>query len=228
MASILSRFKDIMSANVNAWLDGKEDPEKMIDQSLRNLREQLAEVKEQTAGVIANQKRDARALSDAEAEVAKLNTAARNAVAAGADDDARKLLQRKADIEGNLPNLRVNADASKKNAEQMRQMYEKLSSDIQTLETRRNTVKATMANAKAQEAVNRAVSNTKDSGSIEAFEKFEQKAQEMLDRAQAESELGGMPGLSDVAVLTSKWSGTGATDSAVEDELAKLKAELGK
>ena len=43
---IISRFKDIMSANINALLDKAEDPEKMIDQYLRNLESDLAKVKQ--------------------------------------------------------------------------------------------------------------------------------------------------------------------------------------
>ena len=54
---IISRFADIMSANINALLDRAEDPAKMIDQYLRNLQEDLANVKEETATVMAEEKR---------------------------------------------------------------------------------------------------------------------------------------------------------------------------
>ena len=53
---ILTRFKDIMSANINALLDKAENPEKMIDQYLRNLENDLASVKAETASVIAEEK----------------------------------------------------------------------------------------------------------------------------------------------------------------------------
>ena len=46
---IISRFKDIMSSNINALLDKAEDPEKMIDQTMRNLNKDLAKVREETA-----------------------------------------------------------------------------------------------------------------------------------------------------------------------------------
>ena len=48
---ILTRFKDIMSANINALLDKCEDPEKMIDQYMRNLESDLGKVKAETASV---------------------------------------------------------------------------------------------------------------------------------------------------------------------------------
>ena len=50
---ILTRFKDIMSANINALLDKCEDPEKMIDQYMRNLESDLGKVKAETASVMA-------------------------------------------------------------------------------------------------------------------------------------------------------------------------------
>ena len=43
--SILSRFNDIIKANINALLDKAEDPAKMIDQYLREMTDDLAEVK---------------------------------------------------------------------------------------------------------------------------------------------------------------------------------------
>ena len=92
---VLQRFSDIMAANINALLDKAEDPEKMIDQTLRNLREDLAEVKKETANVMANEKSAKRKFDEAAAEVAKYEQAAKKAVAAGNDGDARTLLAKK-------------------------------------------------------------------------------------------------------------------------------------
>ena len=55
MAGIIKRFSDIMSANLNALLDKAEDPEKMIDQYLRNLESDLGKVKAETASVMAEE-----------------------------------------------------------------------------------------------------------------------------------------------------------------------------
>ena len=52
---ILTRFKDIMEANINALLDKAEDPEKMVDQYLRNLESDLGKVKAETAAVMADE-----------------------------------------------------------------------------------------------------------------------------------------------------------------------------
>lgn len=57
MAGIITRFKDIMSSNINALLDKAEDPSKMIDQYLRNLESDLGKVKAETASVMAEEKK---------------------------------------------------------------------------------------------------------------------------------------------------------------------------
>ena len=80
---IISRFKDIMAANFNALLDKAEDPQKMIDQYLRNLNDDLSKVKAETASVIAEEKSAKRKLDDCEAEIAKMSEYARKAVASG-------------------------------------------------------------------------------------------------------------------------------------------------
>ena len=71
MGRILERFSDIVKANVNAVLDKMEDPSKMIDQYLREMLEDLAEVKKETAGVMAEEARTKRLAEANAAEVAK-------------------------------------------------------------------------------------------------------------------------------------------------------------
>ena len=59
---MLSRFGDIISSNVNALLDKAENPAKMIDEYLRKAKKDLADVKEETAGVMAEETRTKRLL----------------------------------------------------------------------------------------------------------------------------------------------------------------------
>jgi len=79
---ILDRFNDIIKSNVNALLDKMEDPSKMIDQHLRELSEDLAEVKRGTAGVIAEETRTKRLVDENMGEVAKYADFAKRALLA--------------------------------------------------------------------------------------------------------------------------------------------------
>ena len=223
--SIFNRFTNIMSANINALLDKCEDPEKMIDEYLRDAMEDFAEVKKETAQVMAVEARAKRALDKHLQEVAKYENMARKAITAGNDDDARVLLSKKQSLDAETANLQATYDVAKANADKLRQMHNKLANDIETLRTRRNNVKATMAVAKTQKTINSMSSGSdKISGSMGAFERMEEKAMNMLDSANAMASLNEEP-VDPVDELEAKY-GTGST-SDVDSELARLKAEMG-
>ena len=72
MANILKRFGDIMSANINALLDRAEDPEKMIDEYLRDIESDLGKVKAETAAVMAAETKAKRELDECTDGIAKM------------------------------------------------------------------------------------------------------------------------------------------------------------
>lgn len=224
--SILDRFSTIVKANINELLDKCEDPSAMIDQYLRDLRENLAEVKKETAGIMAEEHRCKRMVMDNAAEIKKYTDLAKKAVEAGNDGDAKTFLSKKLELEGKAASLNDTYALAKANADKMRQMHDKLVRDISSLESRRSTTKAKMAVAKTQERVNEIyTSSTKASGTMDAFEKMEQKADRMLDEAAAEAELN-TPAPDEAAELEKKYM-AGVSSGAVEDALAKLKTEMG-
>ena len=102
---ILTRFKDIMASNINALLDKAEDPEKMIDQCLRNLNSDLGKVKSETAAIMAEEQRAKRALDECNAEIARMQQYAVKALEAGNEADARKFLEKKAQLTAKLREL---------------------------------------------------------------------------------------------------------------------------
>ncbi len=222
---IISRFTEIMKSNINAQLDKCEDPSKMIDQTLRELKENFAEVKKETAGVMAAEKEADRAVQECEEQIRKYNLAAENALKANNEEDARTILSRKQPFVDNLVNLKKTQAVAKENSDKMRQMYNKLANDIQMLETKRNGIKATVAAAKTQEKMNKISSGSKRSmASLETFDRMEDKANRMLDSAMAEAELSAdMDAGND---LVNKYV-SGESSSTVDDELAAMKAKLG-
>ena len=221
--SILSRFKDIMSANINALLDKCEDPAKMIDQYLRQLKEDLAEVKQETAAVMAEEKRTKRLVDDNAAEIAKYTDLAKKALTAGNEGDAKVFITKKQELEANQADLEKTYALAHANAEKMREMHDKLTGDIQELEQRRLNVKAKMSVAKTQDKLNKINDSMKSAaGSMEAFERMEAKADRLLDEANSMAELNEEPKDS-AEEIAKKYD----KDSSVDDELAKMKAELG-
>lgn len=223
MANILKRFGDIMSANINALLDKAEDPEKMIDQYLREVESDLGKVKAETAAVMAAETKAKRELDECGAEVEKMQKYAEKALLAGNEGDARQFLEKKADLTKKQESLQKSYEAAAANAVQMKEMHDKLVKDMETLESKRDAIKTKVAVAKTQEKLNRIGSSVAGAGdAIAAFEKMEAKADKMLDEANAMSELNKKEGSIDD--LTKKYD---STASDVDDELAALKAKMG-
>jgi len=223
---ILTRFKDIVSSNINALLDKAEDPSKMIDQYLRNLSNDLAAVKKETAGVMAEESRTRRLVQENEKEVAKFTELAKRALVAGSDEDARVFLAKKHELEDVGAGLQTAAAAAHENALKMRQMHDKLVKDINSLNARRNTIKAKAAVAKTQERINKIGAAGDRAGSaLGAFDRMEDKINRQLDEANARAELDAAP-IDAAMALEEKYRGMNV-DSSVDDELAALKAQLG-
>lgn len=224
---IITRFKDIMSANINALLDKAEDPEKMIDQYLRNLESDLGKVKAETASVMADEQRCKRELDECVADIAKYQQYAEKAVMAGNDADAKQFLAKKSQLTEKQAGLQQAYDLASANATKMRQMHDKLVGDINELNARKDSIKAKIAVAKTQERINKIGSSYAGAqNSMSAFEKMEAKANKMLDEANAMAELNQSAEDSDVESLASKYDT--AQSPAIDDELAALKAQLGK
>lgn len=223
--NILTRFKDIMAANINALLDKAEDPEKMIDQCLRNLNNDFGKVKSETAAIMAEEQRAKRELDEAASDMEKYQNYAVKAIQAGNDADAKKFLEKKAALAGRCQELQNSYDLAASNAAHMRQMHDKLAADIGELEARKKTIQGKMAVAKTQERLNQI--NTSLDGanrSISAFERMEEKADAALDRANAMAALNEKP-CDEISRLKAKYD---SPSSEIEDELAALKASLEK
>ena len=187
--SILERFSTIIKANINDLLDRAEDPAKMMDQYMRQLMSDLADVKRETASVMAEESRIQRQLEEKRQESAK------NA------DLARRALQ--------LSN-------------------DKLVSDAETLRQRREAIQSKMALARAQEkaaSVMGSHTGADESKLGDAIARMEDKADAMLDRSNAMQSLNETP-LDPAAELEKKYADT-AKNAAVEDELEKMKKEMG-
>ena len=219
--SILKRFTDIMSSNINALLDKAEDPIKMIDQLMRNLNDDLNKVKGETASIMAEETRAKREVDECQSDVNKMLEYAKRAVDAGNDDDARQFLAKKVTLTEKLTTLTGKYEIARNNSLKMKEMYNKLTVQIEELNERRATIKAKVATAKMQERINKMGSSINNSKlSLDSFSRIEEKANKMLDEANAMAELNSKPsdGIED---LMSKYD---SKTSSVEDELAALKS----
>jgi phage shock protein A len=212
-----------MSSNINALLDKAEDPEKLVDQYLRNLNKDLGKVKAETASVMAEEQRAKRALNECQADIEKMDNYAMKALEAGNEGDARKFLERKTVLAEKLTELKNASDLASSNAAQMKEMHDKLVADIRELEGRRNIIKAKWSVAKTQEKMNKIGASVTDTNqSLSAFGRMEEKVNRALDEANAMAELNAAPE-DDIENLTAKYD---KNSSNVDDELAALKEKM--
>ena len=150
---------------------------------------------------------------------------AEKAVLAGNDDDARSFLQQKQRKAEQVESLKAAYDAAHENSNKMKAMHDHLTQEIQDMYARRDAIKAKLAVAKTQEKINEISSSVdKTKAGMSEFERMEAKVDNMLDTANAMAELNAAEG--SVNDLMKKYDEAPSVE--VEDELAALKARMGK
>ena len=227
--SILERFSTIIKANINDLLDRAEDPAKMMDQYMRQLMSDLADVKRETASVIAEESRIQRQLEKSARRARKTPILTRRALQLSNEDDARVFLAKKQELEKrNRGDFRRCTTLRMKTRCDMRQVHDKLVSDAETLRQRREAIQSKMALARAQEKAANVMGShtgTDESRLGDAIARMEDKADAMLDRSNAMQSPNETP-LDPAAELEKKYADA-TKNAAVEDELEKMKKEMG-
>ena len=219
----LKRIPKILEANINDLLDKAEDPEKMIEQLLRDYKSDAAEIKQDTAEVKALSKQAKRDLDAIKEDIARKTTAAENALKAGNETDAAKLIEMKQKAEANLAQAEKNYQIASANEQKMVDAYNEIVARIKDLESRKDTIKTTTKLANAQEGMNEMLSRASSVAQNDSFAKYERKANARLDAAMAEAELNEAESADDD--LVGKYSS--GTSASVNDEMEAMKARLG-
>lgn len=184
---ILSRFRDVMKANVNHMLSRAEDPGKSVNEYMRSLSSDLGQVKAETAAVLSDESRAKRALDECSAEVKKLQRYAEKSAESGDEDKARGFLEKKVKLADKLNELQAAYERASAKAKMMKHMNDKLVADLGQLEARHAELKGRMADAKAQQQANER--NASAGRADAALKAMEDKANQALNEAEALAEL---------------------------------------
>jgi phage shock protein A len=219
MAGIMDRLSRLIRANVNDLIDNAEDPEKMIDQILRDMHESISMARAQVAAMIAQEKE----LEFDAAETKKLaeewGHKAERAVTAGKDDLAREALRRKRDNEENSAiygeQRGVQSQAVTKLKDQLRQLEAKYQATLGA----RDSLIARQRRARAQRQVAEAIVVFTPLDPSSELDRMERKIRSEEAHAAAALEIGDDSFESQFQALEA--------ESDVEDELEALKKSLG-
>lgn len=232
---ILSRFSDLMKANINTLLEKAEgkNADKLLEQYIREARQNLDTVKSETAGVIAEEMAAGRRVASFDEEMLKLSGYAEKAVLAGNDEDARRFLagkdaamQKKADAERDYAQAQINSD-------RMRQLTKKLMDDIEVASGRFNELKGKLEVAKQQEKLNDLSDKISGlSNGAADYDSLAEAVQKRIDAVDAKAQLNReLNSDGELDALKDKYGASALNDAAgssVDSELAALKARLGK
>ena len=227
---ILSRFGDIMRANINDLLTGAENKnaEKLLNQYLRDAREDYTQVKNETSSVMAEETAAKRRLDEINDQIARYEKYAQAAVQSGNDADALKFLEAKGQLQPKKEDAEAAYGQAQLNSEHMRQMTKKLLVDIQEAESRIGELKAKLRIAESKEKMQQLTEKIGGNNAQGNFDSLADSVQKRIDAADAKealnSELSGDMGMSD---LEKKYAGAGGGSSSAQAELAAMKAQMG-
>jgi len=220
--SLWQRIKRIFSSNLNSMLDSAEDPEKMLDQVIRDMGEQLKTTKKHVAAAIASQKKLERDYEKEMKQAENYLIKAKQILSDGDESNdhlAKEALQRKKHHEKIASQIKASLDSQAQMVEKLKGNLRKLEAKVKESEAKKNFLKAKHSTAKTQKAIAEQMVGLDDSSHFEAFERLENKITTMEDHAQAQIEL-------NQDEMENKLEEV-AFDSGIEEEFLSLKQDAG-
>jgi phage shock protein A len=187
--AILQRFWTVIKSNLNHMIGKAEDPEKMLNQMLLDMQEQLINAKKQVAVAIADEKRLLKQHEDERAKALEWEQKAMLAINAGKDDLARQALERKAEHEKYANGFEQQWQGQKAAVDQLKTALSTLSSKIEDAKRKKNLLVARAKRAEAQKTITDTMSGMGNTNAIDTIERMEQKIDQMESEAQAATEM---------------------------------------
>jgi phage shock protein A len=232
MAGLMSRASLVVKSKLSKLLDRAENPTETLDYSYEKQLELLQNVKRGVADVVTAKKRLELQTSQLEQSVVKLETQARQALGAGREDLARQALERKAAVQQQLQGLDQQVKDLEAQQEKLVASEKQLQAKIEAFRSQKEVIKAQYSAAEAQVRIGEAATGIgeqmADTGL--AIQRAKDKTEQMQARANAIEELTAAGTLedftSDQTQLDRELAQLSAS-SQVDDELAKMKAEIG-
>ena len=220
---IFSRLAQLIKSNINDLISKSEDPEKMLNQVVLDMNNQLVEAKKQVAASIADEKRLAKQAEQELANSAEWERRAMMALRAGNEDLAKEALNRKKEHDALAQTFKDQWQKQKDAVEKLKQALRMLNDKIEEAKRKKNVLIARKKRAEAQKAIQDTMSGLKDQSAFETFDRMAQK----IDQLEAEAEAG-----EELAeeytgdVLASQFAKLEKTAGA-DDELLALKRKMG-
>src|ERR687895_2245080 len=233
VAGLFERMSMVIKAKLSRLLDRAEDPGETLDYSYEEQLKLLQNVKRGIADVVTSKKRLQLQTDKLEASLVKLDTQARDALAAGREDLARQALERKTLAQQQLQDLDVQVQQLEGQQEKLASSEKQLSAKIEAFRSQKEVIKAQYSAAEAQVRIGEAATGIgeqmADTGL--AIQRAQDRTEQMQARAGAVEELIAAGTLEDFTAgdqsALDRELAQVAAGRQVDAELEKLKAEVG-
>jgi phage shock protein A len=215
---LFDRLSRVVRANLNDMVSKAEDPEKILEQAIIDMQEDLVQLRQAVARSIATQKRTEQQYNKNQSEANNWQQRAQLALQKGDENLAREALVRKKTNGDTAAQLKAQLEQQTAQVDTLKRNLIALESKISEAKTKKDMLKSRAAAAKANEQLQNTISSLNTGGSMAAFERMEEKVLMMEAKSQAAGELAGNDLEQQFAMLES--------GSDVDDELAAMKAQL--
>jgi len=215
---LLDRIGLVVRSNLNDLVSQAEDPEKILEQTVIDMQEDLIQLRQAVATAIASQKRTQQQYNQSQTEANNWQQRAQLAVQKGDDTLAKEALSRKKAQTDIANTLKAQLDQQSTQVDTLKRSLIALEGKISEAKTKKDMLKARASAAKAQEQLQSTVNSIGTSSAMAAFERMEEKVLQLEARSQAAAELAGADLESQFAQLES--------GSDVDSELEAMKAQL--
>ncbi|MBN2353622.1 MAG: PspA/IM30 family protein [Spirochaetales bacterium] len=220
---IFKRFSDILKANINDLISKAENPEKMLNQIMIEMNEQLIESKKSVASAIADEKRLERQMKDQLAQAQDWEKKAMLAVRAGKDDLAKEALLRKQEYAGLATQYKEQWESQHAAVEKLKSSLRQLQGKIEEAGRKKNLLIARAKRAEAQRQIQKTMGNLSDTGAFEVFDRMAAKVDKIEAEADAMAEIEDFTADGD---LEKQFKALEAGDTSTDAMLAELKAKM--
>jgi phage shock protein A len=220
---IFARLAKLLQSNINDMISGAEDPEKMLNQVVIDMSNQLLEAKKQVAASIADEKRLAKQAEQEGVSAVEWERRAMLAVRAGDDNLAKEALARKKEHDSLRASYQEQWQKQKTAVEQLKLALRALNQKIEEAKRKKNLLIARKKRAEAQKKIQETMSGLKSASAFDTFDRMAKKIDQIEAEAEAHAELN-EEATGDV--LLHKLSELEQTHGAEEDLLA-LKQKMG-
>jgi phage shock protein A len=218
---LFKRLKDLLEANITDLVSKAEDPEKLLNLYIERATEELKEFNIQVNRAVADELTLRQKIEAAGKEIESWTAQAKVAVQQGRDDLARIALERKQTAQANLESYRAQLAEQEKAVAELRESYRLLEEKLHKARAERDQLVVRQRRAKALKEASEAVQQVAGSSALSDFDRMREKVARLEAEARAET-LG-----SSVEDEFEKLKKS-AEQQSVEEELARLKAELQK